>query len=248
MGYNVGNKIVLARLGIGRPTVGSGGPMVNPRAPGFRTGLALQPSGMRDRLLGINRGDPGIFGAIGKALGSVAKVVGKGVGSLALGAIRSTPLGGAISSVLSGTRIGAPTSRTMAAPYVNPGSFPGMNQLDFSGGGGEMVTVGGGGPGTSVALCAPAGYHLNKSGYWLNESDLLPGASWVAPRTRLVKNRKQNPFNPRAASRAMARLGNLYRGMKVLDKQMTKVARGAGARSPTRRAGACGCAAGRKGK
>ena len=83
------------------------------------------------------------------------------------------------------------------------------------------------GTGTDVVPykgCAPAGYHPNKSGYWKNTSDLMPGASWIEPGSILVRNRKRNPFNPKAASRAMSRLSSLSQGMKVLEKQLTKLA------------------------
>lgn len=239
MPYNVGLKQNMARFGIGRPTVGGGGPFINPRAPGNRLGLMIQPpapqmfgrrSMIQAGVFNVGRGDPGFFGAIGKFVGGVAKTVGKAAVGAIGGAIKATPLGGAVMNVIGGARIGAPAPRSITGqtnPMVIPTNPFGEPEV-------PVITTGGGGtvtPGTSVALCAPSGYHLNKSGYWKSDSDLLPGASWHPKGTVLVKNRRQNPFNPRAASRAMARLGGLYRAMKVLDKQMSKVARGAGVRS-----------------
>jgi hypothetical protein len=69
-----------------------------------------------------------------------------------------------------------------------------------------------------------AGYHLNKTGYWVNGSDLIPGAHYVAKGTKWVKNRQRNPFNPRAASRSMSRLSSLSHGMKALERNLRKLA------------------------
>ena len=184
----------------------------------------------------INRGRTGQQGdfksllqGIGKAVGfipGVGTLVGAGIGAVA-GMLPSKKAKGA--SVASF----APTS----------GGGPGF--------GGGMPTLSGGGSffgpdtpaGTAVTKykgCAPTGYHPNKSGYWKNTSDLLPGASWIEPGSIMVRNRKRNPYNPRAASRAMSRLASLSQGMKTLERQLTKLA-------PKRRAVAsrCGC---KKGK
>lgn len=232
---------------------GAGGPMVNPRAPGFRT--AMMFPGMRHPIAWqyANRGDPGLFGAIGKALGGVVKVAGKVAGGVARAAFNATPVGQAYNAVrgaLTTSRIGAPASRTGVNNFNAQPPAPGFYQppipLDISGGAGggggapvEVATAGS--PGMSLASCGLPGHHLNRSGYWKNTSDMLPGASWQAPGTVCVKNRRLNPFNPRAASRAMRRLSALSKGMRGLEKQMSKMARGAGHRSSHRHSKTCGC-------
>lgn len=241
MPYNVGLKSQMARFGIARHTVGAG-PFINPPAPR----MVGRRGPIWNGTFNVGRGDPGLFGAIGKFVGGVAKTVGKAALGAVGGAIKATPIGGAVMNIISSPRVGAPVSRNIVAqqqPIVLPNNPFAFGEPEPNV---PVVTTGGGGsPGTAVALCAPAGYHLNKSGYWKSDSDLLPGASWHPKGTVLVKNRRQNPFNPRAASRAMARMGSLYRAMKVLDKQMAKVARGAGVRSHgSRGAGkSCKCSA-----
>lgn len=239
-----------------RPGI-AGGLMINPRAPGVRAGLQL-PGLMqaRARAYGFRggRGDPGLFGAIGKFVGGV----GKAALGVVKGAVAATPLGSAIIggiNAMGNQRVGAPVSRTgitsgggtWQPPIIMPpptGDFTDQSMLP------DISTLGGGGGGsTAVALCNTKGFHLNRKGYWKDDGPMLPGAHWVPAGSVCVKNKRLNPFNPRAASRAMRRLGSLYRAMKVLDKQMAKVARGAGARSHASRSGGsrCGCSARRSG-
>jgi len=183
----------------------------------------------------------GIFGDIGKFLSGVAGKVVKGIPIV--GGLLASPL-----EAIAGGALDKKRSKTAApagpiTPMVNvsqlapvgpglggaPGMFPNLPQL---GGMGMMPTSGGGSVPVSTAtgqapgggVCAPSGYHWNKSGYWSNESGLLPGASWTPAGTKLVKNRHRNPYNPKAASRAMSRLAGLSQGMKTLERQLTKLA------------------------
>jgi len=48
--------------------------------------------------------------------------------------------------------------------------------------------------------CPIQGYHWNKSGYFLLSGE------YVAPGTKMVKNRRRNPANPRATSNAITRI------------------------------------------
>lgn len=229
---------------------GIGGPMINPRSPGFRVGLSM-PGAMAARQAAYGfrggRGDPGIFGAIGKALGSVAKGVGKAAFGVVKGAVAATPLGsaiiGGINAVGGGGRIGAPQSRTgiNSGTWQPPVILPPI-QGDFTDPNAMPEVSGYTGGGTAVALCNTKGFHLNRKGYWKDDGPLLPGAHWVPAGSACVKNRRMNPFNPRAASRAMRRLASLSKGMKSLNKQLQKVARGTGAgRSYGGKSKACGC-------
>jgi len=59
--------------------------------------------------------------------------------------------------------------------------------------------------------CPVAGYHWNKSGYFL-----LTG-EYVSPGTKMVKNRRRNPANPRATSNAIQRIKGAKRYAKSLS-------------------------------
>ena len=56
------------------------------------------------------------------------------------------------------------------------------------------------------------GYHLNKSDYFLKSGE------YVAAETRWVKNRKRNPANARATSRAISRVVGAKRYAKSLSR------------------------------
>jgi len=61
--------------------------------------------------------------------------------------------------------------------------------------------------------CAPmSGYHLNKSEYFLKSGEFVPEGS------RLVRNRKRNPANARATSRAISRVVGAKRYAKSLSR------------------------------
>jgi hypothetical protein len=51
-----------------------------------------------------------------------------------------------------------------------------------------------------VQSTQPSGYHANKSSYWLMDGTFVPKG------TRWVKNRRRNPANARALSRAIGRI------------------------------------------
>lgn len=187
-------------------------------------------------------GNQGDFGSILSGIGKAVSFI-PGVGTIAGAGLQA--LGGALTK--------KPKAPALAAPAPSGPGFGGMPILSLpplTGGalpvaGGGMVPVSSGGalvPAGKPGACAPSGYHWNKSGYWSNESKLLPGASWTAPGTKLVKNRHRNAFNPKAASRAMSRLSALSAGMKTLERQMAKMA-------PRPRSSRCGCkSSGRFGK
>jgi len=130
-------------------------------------------------------GDPGFFGDIFRgAVGAVKGAVGGFLG------------------------------RQPPAPVAGPGSFPlrtmqqarapmriGPINIDP-----RAIALGGD---PFLSLAAPAngacptsmgGYHLNKSEYFLKSGEFVPAGS------RYVKNRKRNPANSRATSRAISRV------------------------------------------
>jgi len=59
--------------------------------------------------------------------------------------------------------------------------------------------------------CPVSGYHWNKSGYFLLSGE------YVYPGTKMVKNRRRNPANPRATSNAITRLKGAKRYAKSLS-------------------------------
>lgn len=208
-------------------------------------------------------GDPGLFDVLGK--------IGKGILGTAVGAVKGLVTGGPLGAVSGGlgglaqsTGIikTAPVSRQPAVtlgqaqqiPLQTTGrSMPGTGiQVQLPSFGGGVVNMGGAsigsfgpmtGGGTPMAvgpngqLCQIKGYHLNKAGYHTK-------AGYVAPGTMCVKNRRMNPLNPRAASRAMRRLDGFSRAARCVEKQLVKMARknvgrGGGARRSSCKSGGC---------
>jgi len=142
-----------------------------------------------------NQGDPGIRDFFKSAARTLVKFI-PGVGPIA------------------DTALDVYESRT-STPQAGPGSFP----L----GPGAFPSFGGPGPGTAVvpyqaqlpacpANGSMAGYHLNKSDYFLRSGQFVPKGS------KYVKNRKRNPANARATSRAMSRLVGAKRYASSLQR------------------------------
>jgi hypothetical protein len=111
-----------------------------------------------------------------------------------------------------------------AAPPLLPKIGPGMPQLPDSTktsglglpGGGFVGTqtnyFPGGGTGSAPPQGDTRGYHLNKSGYYTK------GGTYVAPRSKWVKNRRRNPLNPRALSRSISRISSAKNAAKFLGR------------------------------
>lgn len=110
---------------------------------------------------------------------------------------------GAIAGVLGGG----------AGPRRPPSAPPGVPVLREPGIGGAIArALPGGGTGLMIprvagqlvpagmTLACPSGAHPNKSTYWLNNG------TRVEKGTRCVRNRRRNPMNPRALSRAISRV------------------------------------------
>jgi len=62
----------------------------------------------------------------------------------------------------------------------------------------------------------PSGYHLNTSSYFLKSGEFVPA------RSKCVKNRRRNPLNPRALSRATGRLLAYDKTKKRVEKAIKK--------------------------
>ena len=72
--------------------------------------------------------------------------------------------------------------------------------------------VPGGNTGFQPGGQAPSGFHLNKTSYFLKDGTFVPkGTKWV-------KNRRRNPLNPKAASRAISRLESAKKATKRINR------------------------------
>ena len=151
-------------------------------------------------------GDPGLFGTLGSILGGATGILGK---------ILPGPIGAAARAVsrllptarqrTSGPSM-APVRRAPFAPFA-PAAMPQMQQpvpgitgflqRGFPGGETGMMDA--------PPIGAPSGYHVNETAYFLKDGTYVPEQS------RWVKNRRRNPLNPRAASKAIGRIEALKR-------------------------------------
>jgi len=131
-------------------------------------------------------GDPGLFGDI---FSGIKGAIGGGVRGF----------------------LGKQPPAPLALPGGVPTAFAGFGPLDSARRFGAAAQgFMGPGPSTAVVPFTPAGamcptgsmggYHLNKSDYFLRSGEFVPkGSKWV-------KNRKRNPANARATSRAISRV------------------------------------------
>jgi len=139
-------------------------------------------------------GDPGFFDFLkkGAALAtSFIPGVGSGISQAIMGIGRQParpqsgpggpPLMQPIGAVYEPPRIGPIAFPT---PYLGSRRGPDMPGMAMNGNG----------------MAAAGGYHLNKSDYFLKSGEYVPAG------TRWVRNRKRNPANARATSRAISRV------------------------------------------
>jgi len=139
----------------------------------------------------VSSGDPGLFGFLkGVVRTGVSLVTGGPVaaGATAVRSIRGRPRG--------------PVSMPAMPQVPAPGAL-GALQRFFPGGETGMVAAG--------AAC-PSGFHANKTDYFLIDGTHVPRGS------RCVKNRRRNPLNPRAASRAISRIVSAKKATAALGR------------------------------
>ncbi len=204
-------------------------------------------------------GDPGLFSFVGKALKGVAKIGGKVLGGV-VGAAKGLATGGitgAIGGALTGSGIvkipklptttnpvlmgiSGPLGRSTGMP-VGPGFSGGGVSI----GGGLQIGPGGVGLGGGLQIGSPGAPatmvngngqvcrgHMNKTTYYsAARGGVVPAGSVC------VSNRRMNPLNARAASRAMRRLTGLSKAMRSTERMIQKLARKAGG---SRRSHSCG--------
>lgn len=213
-----------------------------------------------------NMGDPGLFGFIGSALGAIGKTAVGVAGGFATGGLAGAILGGtrAATAALGGPKTikQAKASNIVSIALQKPplaisqtrtgmfgGSTPAMPPLQagsgfYAGPGGVAVgqynmAPAGAAPAAgsaAIAACGLKGYHMNKTTYCTH-------AGWVAKGSKCVRNRRRNPLNPRALSRAMSRVASAQRAVKAIQLFAGAPARAAakGKGKLRRGRGRCGC-------
>jgi len=180
--------------------------------------LAIKAARRATRAMPGAAGDPGLLGGIlGAFKGGLKNILGgpAAVVSGAAGGFREGFKGPASSPVSPiAPPIGAPVSiasqvptngrmngRRMVPVLPKPGVIPQFERLFPGGATGLEVAINGNG-------ACPSGSHPNKSDYFLKTGE------FVAKGSRCVKNRRRNPLNPRALTRAVARIdaGKIWQG------------------------------------
>jgi len=146
-------------------------------------------------------GDPGFFGDIwGGIKGAVAGFAGGG---------RQPPIPtagpGSIPLARNFGPANMPGNGFKIPKLFDPLGLTGPSWLDR---GPATATMNGNGG----AACVSAGYHPNKSDYFLKSGEFVPAGS------RMVKNRKRNPANARATSRAISRVTGAKRYAQSLSR------------------------------
>jgi len=169
-------------------------------------------------------GDPGFFDFIKKAVGvgtSFIPFVGPTISQAILqsgAGPGSVPTNGArFMGPTQGNIIKRPADSSCPTGYTGYGKnqciaavpAPGIaaaGQRFFQGGASGMMAA----PLNGMAM--GPGYHLNKSSYFLLSGEYVPAG------TRWVKNRKRNPANARATSRAISRISGAKTYAKALGR------------------------------
>jgi hypothetical protein len=184
------------------------------------------------------RGDPGLFGFIGKAIGTVAKVAGNiipgpigAVAKLAGTALAGNgkpqnpslvakPLPASVMPILQSQNLPQIPSQTGLVNIVHPPALvPGVGMVAN---GGNQTQSGFGGSSTTTAAACERGYHRNKTGYYSKKYGYIPAGSVC------VKNRKRNPLNPRALSRSIARISSAKNAAAFLSRVTVREKAGCG--------------------
>ena len=138
----------------------------------------------------VQQGDPGLFGFLGKLAGGAIRT---GVSLVTRGPV-------AAASTAARNLGGLFGGRSRPAAPVGPMGFAGPPPAS-SGGFAGPALVGG---------QVLKGYHMNSSSYFLRDGTFIPAG------TRAVKNRRRNPANARATSRAISRINGAKRMQSTL--------------------------------
>jgi hypothetical protein len=149
--------------------------------------------------------------------------------------------------------IAGPIDEMQTGPMPGTGIQVQFPQLPFgTGGGGVQIGQFGPGPqpgapvGQALVRCGagaavkPA--HLNKSGYFVFRRPVAGyGPTYVPAGSRCVANRRMNPLNPRALSKAMTRLTSAKRASKMIGRISVRGSCAPRRGAPRAKAKACKC-------
>lgn len=164
-----------------------------------------QSAGLQAVLNSRAMGDPGlpIFGGL---LAGLGRTVVKGIGSIFRK--KRPAIGGALigSTAAGAFRPRDPFADRVFNTVVGPQEVPMVPKPGL--GGAIQRFVPGGQTGMVAAGPPPKGYRLNKTGYFVERVKGQPeaGGEWVAPGTRYVKYRYNNPANARKTRRAISQV------------------------------------------
>lgn len=207
------------------------------------------------------KGDPGLFGFLGGVVkgavggfltgGPAGAILGGAAG--AVSGIAGRPISVAKTAAMSPVQIASTLPilrRTTPASILPPlpSQTPTFSGVQIGGPSGVQVGTSRPGVGTAVAPTGPgvtgalvgagagtpcvAGYHYNKSRYYSTRYGVVEKGSVC------VKNRRRNPLNPRALSRAMSRVKSAQKAVRCLQLFAGPAAR---ASSKARSNGKSGC-------
>jgi len=179
-------------------------------------------------------GDPGLFGFIADKFKQAAGFIPGPIGAIARTVFGPTS-----------PRVGATIIPAATAPFTPPplppvrtaGFFPVVQEFPNGGGTPAGAAIPGAGvarflPGgaTGLGTGCEGGFHPNKSSYFLKDGTFIEKGS------RCVKNRRRNPLNPRAASRAISRLESAKKAVTRINRITIRCPRCVkGAKCPTHR-------------
>lgn len=185
-------------------------------------------------------GDPGLFGFLGKAVGAVTGVVSKvvpGPIGLAAGLINRAAAPKTVKQATLAARPGGFGGVSIGPSGIQIGSFPQPPALTGGATPGGSTSVSGpllGSPQQGKQVACTTGYHYNKSGYYSKRY------GYVEKGTVCVRNRRRNPLNPRALSRAMSRVASAQKAVRCLGLFAGTVARASAKRGGTlKKGGSC---------
>lgn len=163
------------------------------------------------------QGDPGLFGAI---WGGIKGVATGGLSGGITGAVRG------FRGEPKSYRVVGATTPPQRPPMILPRSMPqrpvtngapygkGSFTVDptaFAFGGRPFISPADRGVGTMNGK-APGGYHWNKTSYFTQSE------GWVEAGTKVVKNRRRNPGNIKAASRSLSRVIATKKALSTFSK------------------------------
>lgn len=212
-----------------------------------------------------NCGDPGLFGFLGGIAKAGLGVVTGGVSNVIFDAAKSVLGGGrstgvpisvakasASTPLLRPVGTSLPILRSAGAGMINTtrailqNQQPVISGVNVGGAGGltigtikpgigatQMAPTGwsdvqAGSSSTAKVVCNIPGHHMNKQTYFTRNGAVPAG-------TKCVKNRRRNPLNPRALSRAMSRVASAQKAVRCLGLFAGTVARASKAKSQKRR-------------